>query len=399
MAQRSVMRRLHDFGFGLVWAVLLAAVPLVIRAAEPVRTGPELPPGLYAEFVMPSGSFTAELFYTQAPLTVTHFVGLAEGTLTICHGVPFYKGLKWYRVVPNFVIQSGDPTFSPDKKEDDPGQPPAFPDEFVPGLHHDAAGVLSMANGGPDTNGSEFFVTLRDTSRLNYLHSVFGRVVRGIEILPRIAPDEPIVSVRIVRVGTEAKAFVADQTSFDLRRRAAKTYSGKSAPGPWSHFDDPDKLLPLDPPRAKNFNFKLGNFERATGIKLYARVHAKVVPANSAVSEDELASEEAHLLGLDDAGVLAVYFVERNAWGLFVGKELESRIADTSEATTPALRAENVQRAKRALLTAAKARAHAFVADASGPGEKIPVRPALRIKYSVDAVLDALILKLEPRSR
>jgi cyclophilin family peptidyl-prolyl cis-trans isomerase len=125
-----------------------------------------LPEGLYAEFVMARGSVIAELHYRQAPLTVTSFVGLAEGSLAPREGHPFFTGIKWYRVVPNFVIQSGDPTFAPGK-DDDAGHPYSFPDEFAPGLGHDAAGVLSMANAGPDTNSSEFFITLRDTRRLN----------------------------------------------------------------------------------------------------------------------------------------------------------------------------------------------------------------------------------------
>ena len=167
--------------------IFLAAIVSGLAASES-----PLPDGLYAEFVMPHGTIVAELFYQKAPLTVTHFVGLAEGSLATHEGHPFYTGLRWYRVVPDFVVQSGDPTYSPEKKDQDDaaGHPLAFPDEFVPGLHHDRAGVLSMANAGPDTNSSEFFITLREINRLNYLHSVFGQVVRGTELLPRITADE-----------------------------------------------------------------------------------------------------------------------------------------------------------------------------------------------------------------
>ena len=102
---RSLARR------PLVATVIFLAAMAGLAAAES-----PLPDGLYAEFVMPHGTVVAELFYQKAPLTVTHFVGLAEGSLATHEGHPFYTGLRWYRVVPDFVVQSGDPTFSPDKK-------------------------------------------------------------------------------------------------------------------------------------------------------------------------------------------------------------------------------------------------------------------------------------------
>ena len=117
---------------------------------------------------------TARLFDHEAPLTVTNFVGLAEGTLGPHPGKPFYDGLTFHRVVPGFVIQGGDPLGTGDG---DAGY--AFPDECSPQLRHDSAGVLSMANSGPDTNGCQFFITLEAQNQLNYLHSVFSNVVIG----------------------------------------------------------------------------------------------------------------------------------------------------------------------------------------------------------------------------
>ena len=128
-----------------------------------------LPEGLYAEFTTPRGVVVAELFYRKVPLTVANFAGLAEGALGPAPRKPFFNGLTFHRVVPDFVVQGGDPLGT---GEGGPGY--EFPDEFAPGLHHDGAGALSMANNGPDTNGSQFFFTLRETNRLNYFATEFS---------------------------------------------------------------------------------------------------------------------------------------------------------------------------------------------------------------------------------
>ena len=109
---------------------------------------------------------------------MTNFVGLAEGTLGPSPRKPFFDGLTFHRVVPNFVIQGGDPLGT---GEGGPGY--MFPDEFSPRLGHGSIGILSMANAGPDTNGSQFFITLAPAGRLDFLHSVFGRTVPGSDVL------------------------------------------------------------------------------------------------------------------------------------------------------------------------------------------------------------------------
>jgi cyclophilin family peptidyl-prolyl cis-trans isomerase len=378
---------------------LLSAVPG--RAADSAS----LPDGLYAEFTTPRGVFTARLFYRLTPLVATNFVGLAEGSLAPRDGQPFYTGLKWYRVVPGFVIQSGDPT-NPgggiqdrpprDEKDDKAGHPFQFPDEIVPGLRHNAAGVLSMANGGPDTNSSEFFLTLHETNRLNYLHSVFGRVVRGLDVLERIQQGDAF-SIKIIRLGDDAQGFKADEATLQARIAAAKKYTGAPEPGPSAHFDDPDKLLPADPPRAKNFNFKLANFERFTGVKIVARLFAKSPPAAEDAKPGAYMHALAEKLGVAQHGALAAYFADEKDWRIWIGDE--SAAAFLGRATTAKDLVEDgaLHEAKTAFLKATTAQGDADYAAQQKAAPDKPPPPAQRLKLQTDAVLDGLIFKLEPK--
>ena len=279
--------------------------------------------GVYAEFTTPRGTFVVELNYRECPMTVASFVGLAEGTIAPRNGKPFFTGLKWYRVVPGFVIQSGDPDFAVNATKEGNTGPYTFPDEFVPGLRHGAAGVLSMANGGPDTNGCEFFLTLGDCTRLNYLHSVFGHVFTGLEVLAKIQANDAF-SLKILRVGEAGRAFKADDATFQALVAKAGKYSGATEPGPAAHFDDPAKLLPVDPPRAKNFNFKLANYERVTGRKIMARMFAQTPPA----AEDKVPGAYMHALaeklGVAQRGALAAYFADEDDWRVWIGAESTS---------------------------------------------------------------------------
>src|SRR3954471_16825921 len=183
-------------------------------AAKP---GTGLADGLYAEITTPRGVILCELFFQKVPLTVTNFVGLAEGTLGPAPRKPFFNGLKFHRVVPGFVVQGGDPLGT---GEGGPGY--RFPDEFAAGLRHDGPGVLSMANSGPDTNGSQFFITLGEARYLDYVHSIFGRVVRGQELLPQIEQGDTM-TVKIIRQGRVAQRFQADEKAFaQLLARASR---------------------------------------------------------------------------------------------------------------------------------------------------------------------------------
>jgi cyclophilin family peptidyl-prolyl cis-trans isomerase len=279
-----------------------------IAPIELLADNAALPDGLYVEIVTPRGTITAELFYQQAPLTVTNFVGLAEGTLGPQPGKPFYNGLTFHRVVPGFVIQGGDPMGN---GEGGPGY--TFPDEFVPGLRHDAAGILSMANDGPDTNGSQFFITLNEENRLNYLHSVFGRVVRGLDVLPKVEQGDQM-QLHILRIGGEAKAFRADPATF-FKLASAQPHAELE------HFIDSDNLLPIDPPRARGFDHKLSNFQRFTGQKIFARIYREFVPAEADQTPHDFIEALAQTVGTNQKGMVLAYFAKTDEWQLWVGNQ------------------------------------------------------------------------------
>ncbi len=163
--------------------------------------------GLYAKFNTTKGSILVNLEYQKTPGTVGNFVGLAEGQLenkAIDQGTPYYNGLKFHRVIPDFMIQGGDPQGT---GSGGPGY--QFDDEIHPDLKHDGPGVLSMANAGPGTNGSQFFITHTETSWLDGKHTVFGKVVEGQDIVDAIAQGDAIETIEIVRVGADAENYNA----------------------------------------------------------------------------------------------------------------------------------------------------------------------------------------------
>jgi cyclophilin family peptidyl-prolyl cis-trans isomerase len=162
---------------------------------------------MVAKIYTSKGNIEVGLEYIKAPMTVANFVALAEGTMKNVQkplGKPYYDGLIFHRMVPNFMIQGGCPSGT---GTGNAGY--TFSDEFHPDLRHDDEGVLSMANSGPNSNSSQFFITHNSTPWLDGIHSVFGKVIKGMDIVNKIAPGDRIDSIRIIRNTAEAKAFDA----------------------------------------------------------------------------------------------------------------------------------------------------------------------------------------------
>jgi len=175
----------------------------VISDAKPFEPNKDMIAVIYTN----KGVIKIGLEYARCPMTVANFVALAEGNMENKHraiGKPFYDGLSFHRVVNDFMIQGGDPLGN---GTGNPGY--LFPDEFSEELRHDAAGVLSMANSGKNTNGSQFFITHKKTEFLDGVHTVFGKVVEGQDVVNKIAQGDRIDSIRIQRNSAEAKSFDA----------------------------------------------------------------------------------------------------------------------------------------------------------------------------------------------
>jgi|SRR5579863_922994 len=185
-------------------------VVLGLTVSKVVGAGEKLEPGLYAIFDTSLGEITVLLFEKEAPKTVANFVGLAEGTKEWTEPKtgekvkrPLFNGLIFHRVIPDFMIQGGDPLGN---GTGGPGY--SFEDEFSPTLQFDRAGRLAMANAGPNTNGSQFFITDAPTTWLNNRHSIFGQVVAGEDVVHKIARvprnqakgDRPVTDVLIKKI-------------------------------------------------------------------------------------------------------------------------------------------------------------------------------------------------------
>ncbi|MBA4319650.1 MAG: peptidylprolyl isomerase [Flavobacterium sp.] len=171
--------------------------------------------GIYAKFNTAKGSILVKLTHDLTPGTVGNFVALAEGNMENKikpQGVKFYDGLKFHRVIPDFMIQGGCPQGT---GTGDPGY--KFDDEFHPDLRHDAPGVLSMANSGPGSNGSQFFITHIATPWLDNKHTVFGNVIEGQDVVDAVAQGDVLESVEILRVGEEAKNWNAIEAFVGLK--------------------------------------------------------------------------------------------------------------------------------------------------------------------------------------
>jgi peptidyl-prolyl cis-trans isomerase A (cyclophilin A) len=180
--------------------------------------------GIYAKFTTTKGEIICELEYKKTPMTVANFVGLAEGNFKMNDKVfnkPYYDGLTFHRVIKDFMIQGGCPLGN---GSGDPGY--KFYDEIVTDLKHDKPGILSMANSGPATNGSQFFITHKATPWLDGKHTVFGHVVSGQNVVDAIEQGDKMDKITILRIGAEAQSWNAN-SEFDKVYRTIKAEDDK----------------------------------------------------------------------------------------------------------------------------------------------------------------------------
>ncbi|RDI50474.1 peptidylprolyl isomerase [Flavobacterium glaciei] len=193
----------------------------VKSTVKPVVKAPAVIEGIFATISTNKGDIVLELEYKKTPVTVANFIALAEGKNTFVtqenlKGKPFFDGLKFHRVIKDFMIQGGDPSGN---GSGSPGY--AFKDEITD-LKHNKGGILSMANSGPATNGSQFFITHKDTPWLDGKHTVFGHVTEGMNVVNSIAQNDVITKITIVRKGALAKKFDAPKVFADYFNNKAE---------------------------------------------------------------------------------------------------------------------------------------------------------------------------------
>ena len=173
--------------------------------------------GIYADFNTNKGRISVQLDYKKAPMTVANFIGLAEGTITNSsypEGIPFYQGSIWHRVVKGHVIQGGEPAIVKDPANSDINSTGYEIPNEISDLSHNKAGMIGMANSGPNTNTCEYYITLADRSYLDGNYTLFGEVIEGMDVVNKIVQGDTTYSITIVRAGTEAERFIVNNTTF-----------------------------------------------------------------------------------------------------------------------------------------------------------------------------------------
>lgn len=219
--------------------------------------------GIFATISTTKGDIVLSLEYVKAPVTVANFITLAEGTnpnvKASLKGKPFYNGLKFHRVINDFMIQGGDPDGN---GSGGPGF--SFKDEFVDNLKFEKGGVLAMANSGPATNGSQFFITHKDTPWLNGKHTIFGHVVSGMDVVNKIVQDDVMNKITITRKGAAAKKFDALKVlSDDVKKEQAKKEGSKKVTGAKAAYFTAEKAKATTTPS----NLKYVITKKGTGVK------------------------------------------------------------------------------------------------------------------------------------
>lgn len=298
------------------------AVTTAIKKTTPIVASNE---GIFAEFETSKGKIVLQLEYQKTPITVANFITLAEGKNAFVadeklKGKPFYDGLKFHRVIKDFMIQGGDPAGNGSG-----GAGYSFKDEFVPEMKFDKAGVFAMANSGPATNSSQFFITHKDTEWLNGKHTIFGHVVSGQDVVNAIAQDDIIKKITIVRKGAEAKKFDAVKTFSDYYGNKAEDDKKQAA----IEAEANAKQMAIDAEAKKVYDLKYAPvkadkvkyfaLEKATATKSETGLETKIIKVGTGKKPADGATIYIHYAGyLEDGSLFDSSYEEvAKAYGKF----------------------------------------------------------------------------------
>ncbi len=273
--------------------------------------------GVFANFETSKGNIVLQLEYIKAPITVANFVSLIEGKNTFItdeklKNKPFYDGIKFHRVIKDFMVQGGDPAGNGSG-----GAGYSFKDEFVADLKHDKGGILSMANSGPATNSSQFFITHKDTPWLDGKHTVFGHVVSGMDVVNAIVQDDIIKKVTVTRKGADALKFDAVKTFstyFATKGNEDKVNAENRAKQEAEQKEARAKQALLDIEAKKLYVAKYGNVMaekvtylngvRSTATKLPSGLEYKIIQAGKGVKPVDGSNVFIHYAGYLEDGTL-----------------------------------------------------------------------------------------------
>ncbi len=306
-------------------AIVKAKAPIATKkvAVKPIDN-PNV--GVFANFETSKGNIVLQLEYKKTPITVANFVSLIEGKNSFItdeklKNKPFYDGLKFHRVIKDFMVQGGDPAGNGSG-----GAGYSFKDEFVPDLKHDKGGILSMANSGPATNSSQFFITHKETPWLDGKHTVFGHVVSGMDVVNAIVQDDIIKKVTISRKGADAMKFDAVKTFstyFATKGNEDKVNAEAKAAQEKMQAEARAKQAIVDAEAKKVYVAKYGpvmaekvaylNGIRSTATKTASGLEYKVIQAGKGVKPVENANVFIHYAGyLEDGSLFDSSYEEVN---------------------------------------------------------------------------------------
>ena len=300
--------------FGITTSIYSQKTKKVVATKKPIATAQKSTvaanEGIFAEFETTKGKIVVVLEYKKTPITVANFVSLIEGTNTFItdeklKGKPFYNGLKFHRVIKDFMIQGGDPAGNGSG-----GCGYSFKDEFIPEMKFDKGGILAMANSGPATNSSQFFITHKDTPWLNGKHTIFGHVVSGMDVVNAIVQDDVMLKVSISRKGAEAKKFDAPKVFANYYANKA----GEDAKLSAAQAEERAKQAAIDAEAKKAYDVKYGPVKaakvaelaviRATATKSETGLEYKIIQKGAGVKPADGANVFIHYAGYLEDGTL-----------------------------------------------------------------------------------------------